>query len=278
MRRFFYCYEITIEKLFKPKRCHCLETFKSECKAVQCMYTRLKSIVKKIIPQGFLFKNELIFKKVLIPFYMGKTYSCNICKHNWNKFIEIEDNDLLCPYCGSRSRTRRLFKLLKKQSALNGEILHFSPSRSLYRIFKQDENFKYCSSDFENEFLAEYKLDITQIDMPDNSFDTIICYQILEHIIDDQKAIAELKRILKPNGQCFIQTPFKSGEIIEDFRLTSPSERLEAFGQEDHVRIYSLDGLIGRLKEQGLKTKCLKFDEELIPHGLLQENIIIVTK
>ncbi|MGO1752074.1 MAG: methyltransferase domain-containing protein [Psychroflexus sp.] len=168
--------------------------------------------------------------------------------------------------------------MLKKQNALNGKVLHFSPSRSLYRIFKQDVNLKYYSSDFENEFLAEYKLDITQIDMPDNSFDTIICYHILEHIIEDQKAIAELKRILKPNGQCFIQTPFKSGEIFEDFRLTSPSERLEAFGQEDHVRIYSLDGLIDRLEEQGLKIKCLDFKEELIPNGLLQENILIATK
>ena len=242
------------------------------------MYSQIKSIVKKIIPQDFLFKNELLFKKILIPFYKGKTYSCNVCGFRWKKFIKIDDNDLLCPYCGSRSRTRRLFMLLKYQNALNGKVLHFSPSRSLYRAFKQNENFEYYSSDFENEFLAEYRLDITKIDMPYNSFDTIICYHVLEHIIEDKKAISELKRILKPNGQCFIQTPFKSGQIYENFKITDPQERLKAFGQEDHIRVYSLKGLIARIEEQGLKAKCLKFNEELTPNGLLQENVIIATK
>lgn len=83
---------------------------------------------------------------------------------------------------------------------------------------------------------------------------------------------------MKSNGQCFIQTPFKAGQIYENFKITDPQERLNSFGQEDHVSVYSLKELITRLEEQGLKNRCLKFDEELIPKGILQENIIITTK
>lgn len=241
------------------------------------MYKQVKNLVKKIVPQEFLFRHELLFKKVLIPIYSGKKYHCSICKRSWKRFIILPDDDLLCPYCGSRSRTRRLYEVLKKENVFQGNVLHFSPSRSLFRIFKKNRNFKYYSTDFENEFLADFQLDITKIDMPDNTFDTIICYHILEHIEDDQKAMQELKRVLKPNGNCFIQTPFKNGAIYEDFSIKNPQKRLKAFGQEDHVRIYSEEGLLKRLQNNGLQTYCLHFNENKVPHGLLAESIIIAT-
>ncbi|MBW2960856.1 class I SAM-dependent methyltransferase [Mesonia aestuariivivens] len=242
------------------------------------MYKQVKLFVKKIIPQEFLFKNELLFKKALIPFYKGNKYSCIICGKSWKKFISLDDHDLLCPYCGSRSRTRRLFKILNERNDLKGKVLHFSPSRSLFRIFKEDYRFSYYSTDFENEFLADYKLDITKIDMPNNSFDTIICYHILEHIEEDQMAMEELLRVLKPNGKCYIQTPFKTGGIYEDYSIKSPEKRLEAFGQEDHVRIYSIEGLTERLNNIGFKTEHLQFEEEKSPNGLLSESVIIASK
>ena len=172
------------------------------------MYGTIKQVVKKLVPQEFLFKNELFFRRFLIPFYKGKNYTCNICNHGWKQFINLPDEDLLCPYCGSRSRTRRLFQILKNEK-ISGKVLHFSPSRSLYRKLKENKNIDYYSSDFENEFLADYKFDITKIDVETETFDIIICFHILEHIPDDKKAMQELFRVLKKGGKCFVQTPFK---------------------------------------------------------------------
>ncbi len=41
----------------------------------------------------------------------------------------------------------------------------------------------------------------------DDSYDTIISFQVIEHIEDDKLFVAEIKRILKPGGIALISTP-----------------------------------------------------------------------
>jgi hypothetical protein len=64
----------------------------------------------------------------------------------------------------------------------------------------------------------------------------------------------ELYRVLKPKGIIYIQTPFKEGNIYEEDSVTSPEEKEKHFGQNDHVRIYSIDGLKNRLENTGFKV------------------------
>lgn len=42
-----------------------------------------------------------------------------------------------------------------------------------------------------------------------NSFDTVICFQVLEHIKEDSRLLAEIHRILKPGGKLLLTTPNK---------------------------------------------------------------------
>lgn len=245
------------------------------------MYAHLKALIKTIIPQKFLFKHELLFRRLIAVAYLGNKHQCEICRTQLNRFIKIQTNDLLCPACGSLSRTRRLHHLLLKNKALRGDILHFSPSRSLYRTFKKMEAIRYFSTDFEDEFIADYKIDIRKIDFKEAYFNTIICYHILEHIEDDMMAMEELFRVLHPNGSCYIQTPFKKGPIYEDFTKTTKSQRLEAFGQEDHVRIYSVEGLKQRLEKVGFKVAVKTFESQETDHYWgyrAPETVLIATK
>lgn len=41
------------------------------------------------------------------------------------------------------------------------------------------------------------KMDATKIEFADNTFDTIICFHVLEHIKEDFQAIKEIARVLK---------------------------------------------------------------------------------
>jgi SAM-dependent methyltransferase len=43
--------------------------------------------------------------------------------------------------------------------------------------------------------------------VPDNTFDVIVCTQVLEHIANPFKAASELHRILKPNGHLLLTVP-----------------------------------------------------------------------
>jgi ubiquinone/menaquinone biosynthesis C-methylase UbiE len=111
--------------------------------------------------------------------------------------------------------------------------------------------------------LADRKYDITHIDSPNDSYDLIICYHILEHIENDYQAIRELRRILKPGGFCIIQTPFKEGDIYEDLSVKTDEARLKYFGQKDHVRIYSAAGLKERLSDSGFKAEIKEYKEDI---------------
>lgn len=243
------------------------------------MYNLLKSIVKSIIPKKTLIKNEESYRKLLAPFYRGKKHECNICKTKLNHFSKLHNQELICPICGSLPRTRRLYVLMEKEFLKPGFfVLDFSPSRILYRKLKKRKDIAYFPSDFEDDFLSDYRYDITNIDSEDNKFDLIICYHILEHITEDSLAMNELYRVLKKNGTLLIQTPFKEGEIYEDPTIISPQEKLTHFGQEDHVRIYSVLGLEKRLNKAGLTTEIRTFEAD--PYYGLTENekVIVCTK
>ena len=245
------------------------------------MYSFLKKNIKLVLPKQFLFKNELLFRHFHGIFYLGNKHQCNICSKKLRSFILLENNDLLCPFCGSLSRNRRLWSLLNTKNYLNGNVLHFSPSRSLYRKLKHLNAINYFASDFQEEFLAEYHFNITSIDQPDEKFDLIICYHVLEHVVDDGKAMQELYRVLKPRGSIFIQTPFKEGKIYEDPSIVLPQERKTHFGQEDHVRIYSVNGLKNRFKEKGfnIEIKAFESSNHDVFHGFKSpESVLILTK
>ena len=225
------------------------------------MYKLLKKIYRKLTPNKFHYRIEPYIRAIIYYLiYKGNTVQCNICLSKSKKFIPISfinSKDKICPKCGSLSRSRALsFYLSKYFKNINLNILDFSPHRSLHDLFNTKFP-NYISSDYENQFFAQKKYDITNIDEGDKSFHLIICFHVLEHILDDDKAIKELYRILKKNGVLIIQVPLKSGKTYENFNLTSKKERLEAFGQEDHVRVYGQKSL----KE---KLSAFKFNVEII--------------
>ncbi|MBI5391540.1 class I SAM-dependent methyltransferase [Candidatus Woesearchaeota archaeon] len=65
---------------------------------------------------------------------------------------------------------------------------------------------EYCKK----EGLSVRKAAGEKLKFKDNYFDFIVCADVLEHIPEDQKAVDEIARILKPNGFLFITVPAHS--------------------------------------------------------------------
>lgn len=244
------------------------------------MYLFVKNAITKIIPRKFLFKHEEKFRKIYSLLHSGNNFSCNVCAKKLNQFISTENQDSICPACGSLKRNRRLWILLEQEFLFpNCTILDFSPSRSLFRKLKKRADINYTSTDLSGDFIAEYQWDITNIPNHDNAFDLIICYHILEHIIDDTRAIKELFRVLKPGGNVLVQTPFKEGDIYENDKIVSNEDRLIHFGQEDHVRVYSAIGLKKRIELCGFDVVIRHYLNEKNQFDLADdETILILTK
>lgn len=240
------------------------------------MYNSLKGFAKTILPNKFLVDNEFLFRKLLTPFYRGKNVKCNVCETELKKFARLENGELICPICGSLPRSRRLYNLLNEEFLKpNFLVLDFSPLRIQYSKLKARKDINYFPSDFDDEFIADHKFDMRNIPVEDDKFDLIICYHILEHIVEDYIAMKELYRVLKKGGKLLVQTPFKEGEIYEDEKIVSPKDRLKHFGQDNHVRIYSVKGLAVRLQEAGFKTEIRNLEGNSY-YGLSENERILV--
>lgn len=48
---------------------------------------------------------------------------------------------------------------------------------------------------------------IPPLPYPDNTFDCVVSFQVIEHIADDHLFLKEISRVLKPNGVALITTP-----------------------------------------------------------------------
>jgi ubiquinone/menaquinone biosynthesis C-methylase UbiE len=57
----------------------------------------------------------------------------------------------------------------------------------------------------------DYVCDATQIPVPDNEFDVVLCTEVLEHVPEPIKVVREMARVLKPGGKLLLTAPLGSG-------------------------------------------------------------------
>ena len=128
------------------------------------------------------------------------------------------------------------------------------------KLFERQHGEGYITADIESP-LAKVKMDIHEMPFEDNKFDVVLCNHVLEHVADDMKALAEIKRVLKPGGWAILLVPFFKPVpdiTFSDNSITNPREREKIFGQSDHVRKYGKD-YSTRLAMSGMEVDEDKF-------------------
>lgn len=100
-------------------------------------------------------------------------------------------------------------------------------------------------------------MDITKMKFAKESFDNVLCFEVLEHIPDDNRAISQMTRVLKPGGTFLLSVPAKG--IISKINQES----------KHHVREgYNLKELQHKLSTNGLRiTKVIPIEHT--PIGFL---------
>ncbi|PIW36742.1 MAG: hypothetical protein COW24_03595 [Candidatus Kerfeldbacteria bacterium CG15_BIG_FIL_POST_REV_8_21_14_020_45_12] len=95
-----------------------------------------------------------------------------------------------------------------------GVLLDIGAGRQVYRSFLP-ETVTYRSLDFadtEENYEKNRALDIIgdaqNIPLDDESIDTVLCTEVLEHLPEPQLAAKEIIRLLKPGGYAIVTVPF----------------------------------------------------------------------
>jgi len=193
---------------------------------------------------------------------------CPICKHGSEAFesygVKNRPN-AKCPQCGSKGRHRLVWLFLERRTNFFDRspkrMLHVAPEKRFIERFSKMPQIDYLSADLDSP-VAMIKLDLTNIQFEADSFDVIYCSHVLEHVPDDRRAMAELRRVLRPGGWALVVVPVFGEATYENFAITTPEERLRHFGQADHVRKYGRDIAV-RLASAGFEVEEVRLQNEL---------------
>ena len=228
-----------------------------------------------------------IARTVLPVLFAGNRVQCPCCERRFRSFMtHAGRSGARCPSCLALERHRVLWLYLCNGGI--GEpplrVLHIAPEFAIQRRLRNHPGVTYASADLDSASLADIQADVTDLPLPDDDFDVVVCNHVLEHVDDDRRAMSELLRVLKPGGRALMQHPVDEDReaTYEDPAITSPEERKAAFGQWDHVRVYGRD-FTRRLQEAGFDVDVVDLyaataPEDRARHGLAREPIYVCTK
>lgn len=113
----------------------------------------------------------------------------------------------------------RLERLLKVQlPKLEGTVLDIgSRNRRYDYLLKQVPT---AIDLVENKDKGVRQGDVTAIPFPDQTFDAVMCIEVLEYVATPEKAIAEIYRVLKPGGMLVLSVPFMFKAHEDKLRYT----------------------------------------------------------
>jgi ubiquinone/menaquinone biosynthesis C-methylase UbiE len=103
-----------------------------------------------------------------------------------------------------------------------GDFLNFK--NNVIGVDINEDCVNYCLKKGYNAYL----MNIDKLPFPDNSFNTIVLDNVLEHIEDPANILKEIKRVLIPNGLLLIGVPCEKG-----FKYDA-----------DHKKFYDINRLI----------------------------------
>lgn len=222
------------------------------------------------LPRPALIKISLWIRPIIAFLLKGNQFTDPIDGKSFRYFLpygygKIRYN-VLSPSTLSLERHRLMWLFLKNKTdffSAPKKVLHIAPEQCFIKLFRNQQNLDYLTTDLHSP-LADVKADILDLPFDDNSFDIVFCNHVLEHIIDDQKAMSELYRVIKKGGFGIFQVPqdLSLEKTYEDFSITNPKERAAHFGQYDHVRIYGQD-YFNRLEKVGFEVHPINLSSEL---------------
>lgn len=187
-----------------------------------------------------------------------------------------------CPNCASLERHRQFMLILKERNIDLGQadVIHFAPERVFLKKYYNASNYVFGDVNPKPRYGKRLrKLDISAIAFPEQSFDYLIAFDVMEHVVDHFRAFAEIARVLRPGGQAFLTVPMVYA-LKETY--TPPADMPQATKDlicgGDHKRLYGRD-FPDYLRNVGLDVEEYCSDpEDTLKYALMYNIVFIATK
>lgn len=166
-------------------------------------------------------------------------FECPLCRYR-GPFLDMLDRwggraHALCPRCGANERVRLQYLVIRalrdRRPLERMSLLHFSPERQLQASLRGIFG-AYRTAGIWHE-PVDFPADLTRLPFADASWDCIFASHVLEHVADDERALREIRRVLRPGGIAVLPVPVSQGRT-EEYAAPDPL-------QHGHVRAPGMD-------------------------------------
>ncbi|MCM8787819.1 MAG: class I SAM-dependent methyltransferase [Candidatus Omnitrophica bacterium] len=137
----------------------------------------------KIIEKRF--GSNLVYQEHLLRYYFAKTF--------------VKDKFVLDAGCNIG----------------DGTIILASRAKKIFAFDIDSTAIEYANKYFKTENIYYFVKDACNLDFKDKTFDVVVSLEVIEHLLEQDKFLYELKRVLKDDGIAIISTPNKKIIKIE---------------------------------------------------------------
>lgn len=145
---------------------------------------------------------------------------------------------LTCATCGLNNRLRLSMAVIRHLAPHPGSAVYATEQltpfvrilRSCYPTLTASE---YLGPDYQPGKIrgdGTRHEDLTRLSFPDGAFDLVASFDVLEHIPDFRKGLAEMRRVLRPGGHLVLSAPMSLG--VHDHHVRA---RLLPNGEAEHL-------------------------------------------
>lgn len=135
------------------------------------------------------------------------------------------------------------------------KVLDLGSGKGFYSMLAKTLGGIPTAYDFEEHFDAKSsEVDFIKgsleekIKCDDNTYDAVFCWDIIEHIKNDDQLWLELKRVLKKNGVLYVSIPHRDDSLLSSCYLTYCH-----FTDKTHVREYMPSDIVDISKKYNLE-------------------------
>lgn len=89
-------------------------------------------------------------------------------------------------------------------------------------------------------------------DIPDGSFQVVLCHHVLEHVPDPLMVLAEIRRLLSPSGKLLLAVPFERHRRYRHYDPAEPNHHLFSWNVQTLGNLLQVAGY--RVQQIGLRS------------------------